>query len=190
MSERRKKVLAVLASLLIVCGCCSGLGFWAGTFFDQFLVTDPVELKVMGREIATYILPDSYSEVLGFNFMEVKSVALAKDVQASDTVIFLMQVPPFQGQVSEAQAEQQLRTLVQQLNLQPLDFSQERVENRVINDQEVEVIFNQAADNDGQGFKQMLVFLDSSQGKVFLMAQGSEALWDQEELDNFLNSVR
>jgi hypothetical protein len=79
---------------------------------------------------------------------------------------------------------------VQQLNLQTLDFSQERVENRVINDQEVEVIFNQAADNDGQGFKQMLVFLDSSQGKVFLMAQGSEALWDQEELDNFLNSVR
>ena len=190
MSERRKKVLALVASLFIVCSCCSGLGFWARSFFNQFLVTDPLELKAMALEIAAYTLPEGYSEVLGFNFMQSKSIALARDSLTADTIIFLMQVPPLQGQVSEAEAEQQLRTLLQQLSFQPLDFSRERVEQRVINDQEVEIIFNGATDNAGQRFKQMLVFLTSSQGKIFVMAQGSEALWDQEALDNFLNSIR
>jgi len=188
MTENRKKAIAILGSLFILCTCCGGLTFWVGSLFSQAVTTDPIKIRHIGQEIADYTLPAGYSEILGIDFMNTKTVTIAA-APAADTLIFLMQVPEAQG-VSEAEVEQQLQTILQRFNIQPVDFTQERVETRMVNDQTVEVAFNQGSDQSGQTFKQMTAFLRSRKGKVFLMAQGSEAGWDQAGLDSLLESLR
>ena len=69
-------------------------------------------------------------------------------------------------------------------------MKQDRVEARLVNDTEVDVIFNVGSDDQGAAYQQMLLFFPSQQGKVFLMAQGSAATWNQAMLDRFLDSLR
>lgn len=189
MTEYRKKIIALLGSLFIICSCCGGLTFWLGSLFSQAVVTDPSKVKDIGRQIAEYTPPAGYSEILGVDFMNTKTVALATEDPSSDTIIFLMQVPEAQG-ISEVEIEQQLQLMLRRFNVQPIDFTQEQVETRLVNDQEVEVTFNRGVDNTGKAFRQMTVFFPSDKGKAFLMAQGSEAGWDQEALDSLLDSIQ
>lgn len=189
MTEHRKKIIALLGSLFIICSCCGGLTFWLGSLFSRSVVTEPSKVKDIGREIAEYTPPAGYSEILGVNFMNTKTVAMATEDPSSDTIIFLMQVPEAQG-VSEAEIEQQLQLMLRRFNVQPIDFTQERIETRLVNDQEVEVTFHRGVDNAGKAFKQMTVFFRGGKGRAFLMAQGSEAGWDQEALDSLLASIQ
>lgn len=189
MTEHRKRIIAILGSLFVVCSCCGGLAFWLGSLFSQSVVTDPGRVREIGRQIAKYTPPAGYSEILGVDFMNTKTVAMATEDPSSDTIIFLMHVPEAQG-VSEAEIEQQLQLMLRRFNMQPIDFTQERVETRLVNDQEVEVTFHRGVDNTGKAFRQMTVFFRSDGGKAFLMAQGSEAGWDQEALDSLLDSIQ
>ncbi len=189
MTEYRKKIIAILGGLFVVCSCCGGLVFWLGSLLSQSVVTDPSQVQDIGQEIAEYTPPAGYSEILGVDFMNTKTVAMATEDPSSDTIIFLMQVPEAQG-VSEAEIERQLQLMLRRFNVQPIDFTQERVETRLVNDQEVEVTFHRGADNTGKAFKQMTVFFQSDKGRAFLMAQGSEAGWDQEALNSLLASIQ
>ena len=115
MSEQRKKLLALLGSVFILCSCCGGLSIWAGGTFSQVTVTEPKQVQKIGQEIAIYTVPESYAEILGFNFMGTKTIAMAHEDLATDTFIFMMQVPHAEG-VSEAEVENQLLAMLQRFN--------------------------------------------------------------------------
>lgn len=189
MTESRKRKVAILGSLFILCSCCSGLIFWTSSLLNQAVMTDPLRVREIAAEIADYTLPDGYSEILGISFMDARSIAIAPDNYPPATMIFLMRIPEAQG-ISGTEAERQVRTLIRRFSLQPLDFTFERSEPRTVNDQEVDLIFNTGTDGAGVAFRQMTVFFQSSKGKVFMMAQGPEAQWDQEAVDSLLDSIR
>jgi len=189
MSEGRKRLLALLGSLFIVCTCCGGFAFWFGSIFSRAVVTEPAEVQKIGAEIVSYTLPDGYSEIVGVDFMQTKTIGVANDDFSSDMIIFLMQVPESPG-LSEAETERQLRQMLRRFNMQPLELESDRVETRLINDREAELVYTKGTDPQGQVFKQVSMFFSGRSGKLFLMAQGSEAVWDQAALDQFIDSLR
>ncbi|MEM7028172.1 MAG: hypothetical protein AAF629_01170 [Chloroflexota bacterium] len=188
MTERRKKVIALLSTVFLVCTCCGGFTLWTGTFIRSAVITDAERVQTVGQEIAAYAVPDGYQEFIGFQFLGNKSVAIVNDGEPPEVIILLMQVPTGQG-IDDAQFETQMRTVMEQFNFQPIDFKLDETETRQIAGRDVEVTYNSGSDNAGLAFRQMSLFFSTRKGKAFILAQGPESAWDQTKINQLLDSI-
>ena len=173
----------------MLCTCCGGFTLWGWSFIQQALITDPIEAQSIGRQIADYTLPEGYTEFLAIDFKGAKSVAIVDDALSPAMMIFLMQAPDVDG-LSDADLEAQLQALIQQFNLQSIDYQPEQTESRSVNGQDVQVHYKTGTDSNGKPFKQVTAFIHSSHGKAFLMVQGPEESWDQKAIERFLDSIQ
>ena len=189
MTERRKKVIAILSTIFLICACCGGFTFWSGVSIRSAIITDPDKIKTVGQDIATYTIPDGYQEFLAFQFLGNKSIAIVNDDTPPEILILLMQVPTGQG-IDDAQFETQMRSIMEQFNFQPIDFQFEKTETREINGRETDITYNSGEDDTGQPFRQMSLFFRTEKGKAFILAQGPEADWDQTEINQLLDSIQ
>ena len=188
MTETQKKLAAVLGTLFMLCACCGGFGFYGWSLLQQVMVTDPEQVREIGKQIADYERPEGYQEFMAFDAANARIIAMADGDVTSERLIFLIQVPDIEG-VSEAEMEAQLRTYLNRFGGQPVSFAFDRTEKRTINDKEVDVTYNTGKNRSGDIFQQMLVFVENDRGKALIIAQGREADWDQATLDHFLNSI-
>jgi len=189
MTEKQKKIIAILGTLFILCSCCGGGVFWVNSLFRQGLITDPVQVRRLGHEIATYTLPEGYNEWLGFDFLTAKIIAIVDNPASPEMMIFLMHVPVAEG-VNPGETEQQLQGMMQHFNVQAIDFSFDRSEPRLINGETVDLSYHTGTDGAGVRYRQVTGLFESERGKVIILAQGPESDWDQGMLDHLLDSIR
>lgn len=163
-------------------------GIWS---FSKAMVTDPAEAKALGESIATYTLPDGYSEVFGMHFLGAEMVAIAGDITSPDSMmVMLMKIPNTGGQVDQEFLAKQFETAIsQQFPAQGLDLTLDTVETRTIKDQEVPLTFRKGTDSAGNPYRQMSALIPGDDA-LFVMVQGAEAEWDQDALYRLLESIR
>lgn len=189
MTDSQKKIVAVLSSLFLVCACCGGPILWSSAAFTSSIITGTTEMKQITNEIATYTLPTGYSESFAFNFTGNKVITIVDDMQVPSIFIFMAKVPPTPG-VDQSQLESQMNLIVAQFNVQPVVFTQERTETRIINQQKTNIIYSSGQDSNGTRQQQVRLFFKSSKGLVFMMAYGPEDKWDQASIEQLLDSLK
>lgn len=189
MTETRKKAVAVIGSIFMLCACCGGFGFYGWSLLNEVLVINPEDVREIGQQIAEYDLPEGYQEYMAFDATNARIVAMADGDVTSERLIFLIQVPDIDG-VSEADLETQLQTYLNRFGGQPIDFTFDRTESREINGQMTDVTYNKGENSAGDLYRQMLVFVQSNRGKALIIAQSQADDWDQAMLDRFLSSIR
>lgn len=163
------------------------VGIWS---FSKAMVTEPAEAEALGQSIAAYTLPDGYSEVFGMHILGAEVVAIAGDITSPDSMMIMLMKIPNTGQVDQEFLAKQFETAIsRQFPVQGLDLTLDTVETRTINGQEVPLTFRKGTDSAGDPYRQMSALIAGEDTSLFVMVQGSEAEWDQDALDVWLDSI-
>ena len=190
MSRHRKIIIAIISVIFMAGVCCGGFGLWGAWSVGRLFVSDPADLKALGAEIVAYTLPPGYAEVIGMHFFDSTMVAIAKKDASLDDMLMMLMKPPEGAEIDQAILEKQLAAaLRQQFSMQGFKLTLDTVETRTISGEEVTLTYRKGQNNFGDPYRQMSALFNGSQGKVFILVQGTEAGWDQAALDSFLNSV-
>lgn len=189
MTDSQKKIVALVSTLFLVCACCGGPIFWSGVAFTSSISTNPAEMQQITNAVASYTLPEGYTEIFVANFTGNKVITIVDNEQGPNIIIWMMLMPPLpEGDID--QFENQMHALMKQFNLQSVNFQQENIEVRTVNQRKTKIIHSTGPDSNGTRQRQMRLFFKSSQGTVFMMAQGPEDKWDQASIEQLLDSIK
>jgi hypothetical protein len=192
MSRNTKIALAVVGGLIGV--CCLGLlvVFLVApavltSVFGDVVSSSPEEAAATGREIAEYTLPAGYQEETAMNLLNIKMVMISNE--SNDMGLVLMQFPSSYG------SEEQMREQIQQSWGQQTGQSGtnvELIEERpiTIRDQSTTLDIYEGTDNNGNTVRQEFTSFTGTNGIVMFMAVGDPNSFDQESVDQFLESIR
>jgi hypothetical protein len=195
MSRTTKIILAIIASLVMLCICIGVVAFialrQAGQTLEQAGTEDPAEVAKIARSIVKYELPAGYYGQVGATFFGFKMAAFIPPENFDGPVIMLMQVPRYFG-LSQAEMEQQLQQMLQQeteTGKQPIQMQVVDQMDRTIRDQTVTLTINEGTESDGTIMRQMSGVFQGKNGMVLLMIAGEKQHWDQGIADAFIASL-
>lgn len=197
MSRNTKIALAVVGGLVAV--CCIGavliftvapavLGRVATNVFDQAVADSPEAAAEVGREMADYQLPAGYQEEMGMDIIGTRMVVItAQDNR--DMSIMLMQFPG--GNLSAEEMRRQMEQVYGQQFDGTRGFNMEVEEQRdvTIGDQTSTLTILQGEDSTGTPVRQAFTTFPGKTGTVMLMAFGQGNDWDEDAVEEFLNSI-
>jgi len=191
MPRKTKVIIAIVSVLFMTCMCCSGFGLWSAWSLSRLFVSEPAEVKELSAEIADYTLPPGYSEIVGMRMLGSAMIAISRDQVDPDDMLIMLMSSPGGADVDQALLEKQLAAgLRQQFSMQGLELTLDKIETRTINGEEVALTYRKGEDTFDTPYRQMSALFNSNKGTVFILVQGTEAGWDQEALDSFLDSIR
>jgi hypothetical protein len=192
MSRNAKIALAVIGGLVAV--CCLGAVILLlvapaalTSIFGGAVSSSPEEAASTGQEIATYTLPAGYQEQGALDLFGTKMVAITGD--SGDTTLILMQFSSAVG------SEEQMREQIQQSWGQQTGQSgtnMQLIEERpiTVRDQSTTLTIMEGTDQNGNTVRQAFTSFTGENGIVMFMAAGNADSFDQEAVDDFLESIR
>ena len=195
-SNKNKRIWIGLGAALLFC-CFAGLVAvlilrQVGKQFQQGMKTDPESAAKAAHAIADYDLPAGYQEQGAMNILFYSFVIIApvKTGSASDQpIIMLAQFK--QAGVDQKQMEEQMRrSFEQQSGERGLSMKLVKVENKVIRGEEVAVATYEGTDSNGAVFRQVITTFPGKDGTAMLMIMGSARSWDEDLINNFIESIR
>lgn len=188
MDRTVKILLAVIASLFVVCVCISVAAVFALQRAGQNFVNtvgDPTQGAMVGQRIVEYNLPAGYSQI-GMHLFNIDMVIITSEEAGSITQFMLMQFPSNQQLAQEEVREQMLRQFEQQSSGALRETRVVDEFTRTINGQEVPFIVVEGTTSTNMRMRQMYGFFDGKGGQAMLSASGMAANWDQNQIDEFL----
>jgi hypothetical protein len=192
--NNNKWVWIGLAATILVC-CCAALFAWlvfrqVGQQVQQGMKTDPASASKAAHEIVDYDLPQGYEEKMA---MDLGFYAIAMlgpvDAEAPGPIIMLAQFSSY-GMDPE-QMEQQLRqSFEQQSGRRGMNMELVEVKKMTIRGEETDVAVFEGTDEFGNSLRQLLASFPGKDGTVMMMIMGDTQAWDEELVENFINSLR
>lgn len=154
--------------------------------------TDPESAANAAHEIVdSYELPEGYSEQMAMNIMLYSFVMIAPDpsnIGNGGPIIMLAQ---FQAGVDQEQMEQQLRqSFEQQAGNRGMDMRLVEVKKATIRGDETEIAIYEGSDQNGNSARQLITTFPGKNGNAMLMIMGDAREWDQDMIDDFIESIR
>ena len=183
------------AALLFCCGTVlvAGLVFWqAGKKIQEGVTADPEAAAEAARKIIDYDLPEGYQEQMAMEIVFYSFVVIAPENSEgiSNGPIFML--AQFQsGMVNQEQMEQQLRqSLEQQAGNRGSSMELVKMEEQTIRGEQTQVATYEGTDENGNVLRQVITSFPGKDGTAMLMIMGPAELWDQELIDDFIESIR
>ena len=190
MSRNAKIALGIVGAVLLL--CC--VGAVATTLLGRFVLnrsiaTEPEKAAQIGDEIADYDVPAGYSERLAMSLGTIEWVAIAPDTGTTGATIMLMQ---FLSNLSDPeqmrrQMEQSLEQQSSNRNIEMVEVGQEEV---TIKGETVTLIIREGTDENGNTLRQVSGVSTGKKGPAMIMIMGDTDRWDQDAVDEFINSIR
>jgi len=190
-NNNQKWIWIGLGAAALLC-CCSLLA--AGLVFRQIgktvqegVKTDPENASQAAHEIADYTLPRGYQEQMSMNIMFYSFVMIAEEGTTVRPIIMLAQ---FQAGVDQQQMEDSIRqSFEQQSGRRGLNMELKEVKKMTIRGEEADVAIYEGADENGYAMRQLLTTFPGKGGTAMLMVMGSPMYWDDDEIDQFIESI-
>jgi hypothetical protein len=182
------------AALLFCCGAVlvAGLVFWqAERKLQEGMKTDPAAAAEAAHKIADYDLPEGYQEQVAMEIMVYSFAVIGPQNSQgiSNGPIFML--AQFQAGVNEEQMEKQLRqSFEQQAGNRSLSMKLVKVEDKTIRGEETQVATYEGTDENGLVLRQVITSFPGKDGTAMLMIMGSVSQWDQDLVDDFIESIR
>jgi hypothetical protein len=192
MSRNTKIALAVVGGLVGV--CCLGLVIVVfaapallTSVFGGAVSSSPEEAAATAHEIVDYELPPGYQEEAAMDILTTKFAVITND--SNDMTLMLMQLP------STMTNEEDLRRQIQQSWSQQSGQSganMELVEEQpiTVRDQSTTLTIMEGTDTNGNTVRQAITSFAGENGTVVFMAAGNTGSWDQDAVDQFIESIR
>lgn len=182
------------AALLFCCGAVlvAGLVFWqAGRKIQEGVKTDPEAAAEAAHKIADYDLPEGYQEQMAMDIMVYSFVMIGPEYSSGSANGPVFMLAQFQSGVNQQQMEEQLRqSFEQQAGNRGLNMSLVSVEDKTIRGEETQVAIYEGSDENGLVMRQLITSFPGKDGTAMLMIMGPAALWDQDMIDAFIESIR
>ena len=195
--NKNKWIWIGLGAALLFC-CCAVLAAYlvfkqAGQTLQEGMKTDPESAAKAAHEIADYDLPPGYQEQMAMDIMFYSFVIIAPDTNntspSASPLIMLAQFS--QAGMDRKQMEQQLRqSFEQQFGQRGADMQVVEVKTMVIRGEEVEVTIFEGTDANGYVLRQLVTSFPGKDGTAMLMIMGAASAWDDNVIDDFIESIR
>lgn len=193
--NKNKWIWIGLGAALLFC-CCAVLAAYlvfrqAGQTLQDGMKTDPESAAQAAHKIADYDLPPGYQEQMSMDILFYSFVVIAPDTDTQPTTSPLIMLAQFsQTGMDREQMEQQLRqAFEQQSGQRGADMQVVEVKNMVIRGEEVEVTIFEGTDTDGYVMRQLITSFPGKDGTAMLMIMGSPSAWDDNMIDDFIESI-
>lgn len=193
--NKNKWIWIGLGAALLFC-CCAVLAAYlvfrqAGQTLQEGMKTDPESAAQAAHKIADYDLPPGYQEQMSMDILFYSFVIIAPDTDTQPTTSPLIMLAQFsQTGMDREQMEQQLRqAFEQQSGQRGADMQVVEVKNMVIRGEEVEVTIFEGTDTDGYVMRQLITSFPGKDGTAMLMIMGSPSAWDDNMIDDFIESI-
>jgi hypothetical protein len=191
-SNNNKWIWIGLGAAVLLC-CCSVIVAMLvfrqiGKTMQEGMKTDPSSASQAAHEIADYTLPDGYQEQMAMDILFYSFVMIAPESgTAGKPIIMLAQ---FQAGVDDKQMEQQIRqSFEQQSGRRGMTMELKEVKKMMIRGEERQVAIYEGADQSGVSMRQLVATFPGKDGTAMLMIMGSPAGWDDDEINQFIESI-
>lgn len=194
MSRNTKIVLGIVGGLLLLCCGAAVLlvtvvpGMMA-RFAEGAIVEDPQEAATVGQSIIEYELPSGFSEEGAMSMFGTKMVFITDGDQS--TVVMLMQFPAAVAMEEEQMRAQMEEAFSRQFNQRNYNLSLVESEEITINDKATTLLTYQGTDESGNEIRQVNAVFEAQDGATaMLMIMGPAATWDEDRIEQFVESLQ
>jgi len=191
-SNNNKWIWIGLGAAVLLC-CCAVLV--AGLVFRQIGKTvqentniDPENASQAAHEIADYTLPRGYQEQMSMDILFYSFVMIGPDTDT--TVKPIIMLAQFQSGVDNQQMEEQIRqSFEQQSGRRGMSLELKEIKKMTIRGEETDVAIYEGTDQSGFAMRQLIATFPGKNGTAMLMIMGSPDHWDEDEMDQFIESI-
>lgn len=191
-SNNNKWIWIGLGAATLLC-CCSVIVAvlvfgQIGNTMKEGMKTDPASASKAAHEIADYTLPDGYQEQMAMDILFYSFVMIAPESNATgEPIIMLAQFPTGMDQ---QQMEDQIRqSFEQQSGRRGMTLELKEVKKMTIRGEETDVVIYEGTDQSGVSMRQLLATFPGKNGTAMLMIMGSPLGWDDDEINQFIESI-
>jgi hypothetical protein len=184
--------IGAVAALCICAAVVSALVLReAGSRVMKTLKRDPAEVSKVGEQIADYSVPDGYEQQMAMSLLSYKFVVIGRASGQWGMLIMLAQFEGTGMQASDQEAfeEQMQRSFEQQSGRRGINMRVVEVKQMPIRGEEATVKVSEGTDQSGITLRQLMTVFPGKEGVAMVMIEGSENEWDQEVVDEFLQSI-
>lgn len=192
MSRNMKIVLTIV---VVVIGLCAVTGLAsmliARRVAKEAFVTDPTRMPAVGQEIAPYALPKDYSEAFSMNLGPAKMVMITRSDKSPEGMVFMLVRMPSEGTDPE-QLQQQMKQMMSQRLGQAAGGTLEPMRDMevILNGESVDLTESESESGADNGMRQISGVFNGPNGPVMLLVMGKIGTWDDQALNEFLNSLK
>jgi len=191
-NNNNKWIWIGLGGAVLLCCCAllvAGLVFrQIGRKVQEGVKTDPESASKAAHEIADYTLPRGYQEQVAMDILFYSFVMIGPE--GNTTVKPIIMLAQFQAGVDQQQMEEQIRqSFEQQSGRRGLTMELREVKKVTIRGEETEVVIYEGTDQNGYAMRQLVTTFPGKDGTAMLMIMGTPTYWDQDEIDQFIESI-
>jgi len=194
-TNKNKWIWIGLGAALLFCLCSLGA---AGILFYQIgqrvqagIGADPESAAKAAHKIADYDLPEGYREQMSMNLFVYSFVMISPETLDSTSSAPIIMLAQFQAGADQKQMEEQIRqSFEQQAGNRGQDMHVVEVKRMTLRGEEVDVVIYEGTDQNEFVMRQLITAFPGKDGIAMLMIVGSALSWDQDVIDEFLESIR
>jgi hypothetical protein len=178
------------ASLLFCCAVLVAFLVFreVGKKVQSGLQMDPESAAQSAREFVDYDLPDGYTEQMAMDMIVYTFVIIGPaSYENTGPTIMFAHFSPVAG--NQQQLEQQVRQSFNQ-QVGGADMTLVEIKTMTIRGEETEVAIYEGLDEYGDEVRQLITSFPARTGIIMLMIFGDIETWDQDMVDEFIESIR
>jgi len=195
MSRNTKIVLGVIGGILVACCLLVAVAViflpnLAENFLEQSFTEDPAQAEEVAQSIVDYELPAGFDEEGAMSFFGIQTVFISSENNA-ESMIMLMEFPEGMAGNEEQMREQMEEAFASQIGAGNYDV--EFVESReaTINDEPATLGVYEGSDDQGNEVRQIIGVFESKSGNTaMMMIFGTLRNWDNNDFDDFIDSLQ
>jgi hypothetical protein len=159
-----------------------------GKKVEEGVKIDPASASEAAHKIADYTLPDGYQEQMAMDILFYSFVMIGPESEATNEPIIML--AQFQAGIDQQQMEEQIRqSFEQQSGRRGMTLELKEVKKMTIRGEETDVVIYEGTDQSGTSMRQLVTTFPGKDGNAMLMIMGSPEYWNEDEIDQFIESI-
>ena len=192
-NKNTKWIWIGLGGAVLFCLCAVAVAFFVfyrvGKTVEEGMNIDPESAARAAHEIADYDLPPGYQEQAAMDIMFYSFVIIAPEgYTTSKPIIMLAQFNSTSD--PEEMKEQMRRSFEQQYGGNGTNMQLKEVKKMTIRGEETDVAIYEGEDETGTFMRQLITVFPGKDGTALLMIMGNVRSWDEDVIDDFIESIR
>lgn len=186
-----------LGAAALFCLCAVGVAVFlfarVGQQFREGMKTDPQGASEAAHAIADYELPAGYQEQVAMDFFAYTMVMMGPEsaTYPDSTAGPMIMLAQFKMPTNQQQMQEQMRrSLEQQSGRSGLQMEVVEVRQATIRGEEVDVTILEGTDDKGFVLRELITSFPGKDGTALLMIIGPTQFWDEDEIDQFVESIQ
>jgi len=192
-NKNTKWIWIGLGAAALFCLCAVAVAVFmfykVGQRVKEGINVDPVSASKAAHEIVDYDLPPGYQEQAAMDLMVYKFVIIAPQTANNAGPMIMLAQFNAVGTDPEQMAEQLRKSFEQQSGNRGTNMKVVEVKKMTIRGSEVSVATYEGTSENGNTLRQLITSFPGKAGTAMLIIMGDAQRWDQNLIDDFIESI-